>query len=69
MAQPKTKKPSGVSIVRDGANFITKWKITDADYGDGQIFQYYDKLVKGYWVSSNLWSRTVSKKVVIDTTK
>ena len=69
MAQPKTKKPSGVSIVRDGANFITKWKITDEDYGDGQIFQYYDKLRKNKWVSSDLWSRAVSKKVVIDTTK
>lgn len=67
MAQPKTKRPSGVTIVRDGANFVTKWKITDEDYGDGQIFQHYDKLRKNKWVSTDLWSRAVSKKVTVDT--
>lgn len=69
MAQPKTKKPSGVTIVRDGANFVTKWKIADEDYNDGQIFQYYDKLKKGYWVTENLWSKAVSKKVTVNTSK
>ena len=69
MAQPKTKRPSGVSITRDGAGFITKWKITDEDYGDGQIFQYYDKLKKSHWVSMDLWSKAVSKKITIDTSK
>lgn len=69
MAQPKTKRPSGVSITRDGAGFITKWKITDEDYGDGQIFQYYDKLKKRHWVSMDLWSKAVSKKITIDTSK
>lgn len=68
MAQPKTKKPSGVTITRDGAGFITKWKIADEDYGDGQIFQYYNTLTKK-WVSTDMWSRSVSKKITIDTTK
>lgn len=67
MAQPKTKRPSGVTIVRDGASFFTKWKITDEDYGDGQIFQHYDKLRKNKWVSTDLWSRAVGKKITINT--
>lgn len=67
--QPKTKRPSGLSIVRDGASFMVKWKITDEDYGDGLIFQYYDKLKKNHWVSENLWTKAVSKKVTIDTSK
>lgn len=69
MAQPKTRKPSGVTIVRDGSYFITKWKIADEDYGDGQIFAYFDKLKKGYWVTEKLWSKATSKKIGIDTSK
>lgn len=69
MAQPKTKKPTGVTIVRDGSNFVTKWKIADEDYGDGQIFQYYNRLAKRHWVTENIWSKAVAKKVTVDTSK
>ncbi len=70
MAQPKTKRPSGLSVVREGSNFITRWKITDEDYGDGQIFMYYDPLrKKKKWVTKSIWSKSTSYKVAVDTTK
>ena len=36
----KSKKPSGGSITRSGYGFACAWKIGDADYGQGQNFQY-----------------------------
>lgn len=39
-SNPKTKKPTGLSIARSGAGFTLTWKIGDKDYGDGQAAQY-----------------------------
>lgn len=36
MAKKKTKKPSGLSITRNGSSWTLKWKIGDSDYGAGQ---------------------------------
>lgn len=53
MAKPKipvTKKPGGVGIARNGANFTASWKISDDDYGDGQGFGYRVQ-INGKWKS------------------
>lgn len=34
-----TKEPSGLSIKREGSNFIISWKIADSDYARGQQLQ------------------------------
>lgn len=34
-----TKKPTGLTITRNGAKFTTTWKITDVNYGSGQQYQ------------------------------
>lgn len=36
----KTKAPTGTGISRNGYKFACKWDIGDADYGEGQTFQY-----------------------------
>lgn len=36
----KTKKPTGLSITRNGNSFICKWKRGDKNYSDGQQLQY-----------------------------
>ncbi len=36
----KTKKPTGLTIKREGVNFILGWSKGDKDYGNGQAFQY-----------------------------
>lgn len=36
----ETKKPTGLSISRNGNKFITKWKQAGSDYDDGQQWQY-----------------------------
>ena len=41
-----TKKPTGLSIARSGANFTCTWKIHDKDYDDGQAAQWRP-IVKG----------------------
>lgn len=35
-----TKKPTGLTISRDGGNFTFSWKIGDKDYGEGQWYEY-----------------------------
>ena len=35
-----TKKPSGLSIARNGMKFTLSWKIADKDYGGGQQLQW-----------------------------
>lgn len=36
----ETKKPTGLSISRNGNKFITKWKQNGGNYNDGQEWQY-----------------------------
>ena len=45
----KTKKPSGLSIVRNDNKFTLSWKIGSANYGAGQKLQYCTKNSKGKW--------------------
>jgi len=47
----KTKKPTGLSIVRNGQNFTCSWKIGDKDYGGGQQAQY--SIGGGGWINFN----------------
>ena len=66
----KTKKPTGLSISRNGKKFTFSWKIGDKDYGNGQQLQYrlsYWK--KGSWTSVGIGAGTKTKTVEIDLTK
>lgn len=65
MAEPKTKRPTGVSITRSNSSMVAKWKIADEDYGDGQSFQYFDK-VTGKWTSVSITTTTTQRAVVVD---
>lgn len=60
----KTKKPSGLTITRSGNSFVCQWKISDANYGDGQMFCY--KLGKGSWVSVDVGNGATSKTITIN---
>ena len=40
MATVKTKAPTGLSITRNSNAFTLKWKIGDANYGDGQTVRF-----------------------------
>lgn len=59
---PKTKKPSGLSISRDGMKFACTWKIGDTDYGAGQTFKCRLNN-RGKWVAVNVGARTKSKTI------
>lgn len=66
----KTKKPTGLSISRNGKKFTFSWKIGDKDYGNGQQLQYrlsYWK--KGTWSSVSIGTTAKTKSVEIDLTK
>ena len=56
---PKTKKPDGLSIVRDGGKFTASWKIADKDYGEGQSLQY--RINAGKWTDVSVSKKTKSK--------
>lgn len=56
--KPKTKKPTGLSLKRDGNKFTASWKIADKDYGDGQAFQW--RTNDGSWISISI-SKTKTK--------
>jgi hypothetical protein len=58
--KPKSKKPSGLKIVRDGANFTASWKIGDKDYGEGQSLQY--QINGGAWHSVAISKKDTKKK-------
>lgn len=58
-----TKKPTGLSIRRNGSTFVITWKIGDSNYGKGQTFQY--KINNGKWKKSEIGVRSV-KKVLND---
>lgn len=62
----KTKKPTGLSIARDGNKFTFSWKIADKDYGNGQQLQYrLSSWKKGVWKSVSIGTATKSKAVTI----
>lgn len=62
----RTKKPTGLSVTRNGNNFTFSWKIGDADYGSGQILQYIlSKKPGGKWVDVNIGVKTTKKVITI----
>lgn len=63
-----TKKPTGLTITRNGQWFTIKWKIGDKDYGDGQQMQYHLSSQKnGKWTSvSGIGKKTTSKSIKIE---
>lgn len=63
----KTKKPTGLSITRDGNRYTFKWKIADDNYGDGQKLQYRTQGSKSWrdWQTVSIGSTTTSKTVTI----
>lgn len=67
MAEPKTKKPTGITIARAGASFVVKWKITDEDYADGQNFQWWNALTKK-WTTVEIGTGTTQKTVSLTAT-
>ena len=64
---PKTKKPTGLSIKRDGSKFTFAWKIGDKDYGDGQQLRWRLSFwKKGTWRSESIGTSAKSKAITID---
>lgn len=59
----KTKKPTGLTITRNGGNFECKWTIADADYGNGQQLQYKYIGVGGGWFDVPIGKTTVKKTI------
>ena len=64
MAQPKTKRPTGVTIARSNSSFVTKWKITDENYGDGQTFQWWNRLT-GKYETVTIGKTTTQKTITL----
>lgn len=62
-----TKKPTGLSIKRSGANFIISWKLGDKDYSEGQNFQW--RIGGGKWTDVAIGNSSTKKTIVVDTTK
>ena len=48
----KSVKPSGLSVTRSGNSYTLKWKIGDADYGNGQNLWY--RINDGAWVKPSI---------------
>ena len=62
-----TKKPTGLTITRNGQWFTIKWKIGDKDYGDGQQMQYHlSSQKKGKWTSVGIGKKDTSKSINIE---
>lgn len=59
-----TKKPSGLSIKRNGNYLYTSWKIGDKDYGRGQTYQY--RINGEAWQNVTAYSGTVKKTITLD---
>lgn len=58
-----TKKPTGLSIKRNGNNLTVTWKIGDKNYGQGQTFQY--RVAGGKWTSVSIGNAAVKKTVSV----
>ena len=65
MAQPKTKRPTGLTVKRSDENFTFTWKIGDADYQDGQTMQVYHQYAKKWVNVASVGWGTTKKTVVI----
>ena len=69
MAQPKTKKPTGLSVVRNNGVFTLSWKRADVDYGDGQSFGYKVGTKKKWpkkYTYGQIGTTTTAKSIVLD---
>lgn len=69
MAQPKTKRPTGITVKRSDENFTFTWKIGDADYRDGQTMQVYHQYAKKWVNVASVGWGTTKKTVVIPMNK
>lgn len=58
-----TKKPTGLSIVRNGNNLVVSWKIGDKDYGAGQTFQW--RLPSKAWQTVTVGNGTTKKVIAV----
>lgn len=56
-----SKKPTGITISRNGGKYTVAWKCGDKNYSDGQQFQY--KINKGSWVSVSIGKSTRTKSL------
>lgn len=66
MADYVTKKPSGLSIRRNGATLTLNWKISDANYSGGQTMQYRYYTTKwGSWKAITVTGITTQKSLVV----
>lgn len=62
-----TKKPTGLTITRNGQWFTIKWKIGDSNYSDGQQLQYrLSSWKSGKWQSVDIGKKTTSKSVKVE---
>ena len=57
----KSKKPSGLSVTRNNNVYTLKWKIGDADYGNGQNLWY--RINDGAWVKPSVSATATSINV------
>lgn len=66
----KTKRPTGLSITRDGSKYTIKWKIADKDHGSGQTLEYRTKGKKEWskWHNISIGNTITSKTVTLSKT-
>ena len=69
MAQPKTKRPTGLAVKRSDSNFVYTWKIGDDNYRDGQTMQVYHQYNKKWANVTGVAWGTTKKTITIDTSK
>lgn len=64
----KTKRPTGLTITRDGSKYTIKWKIADDNYGGGQTLEYRTKGKREWrkWNSISVSKTTTSKTITLD---
>lgn len=60
----KTKKPSGLTITRNGSGFVFAWKISDKDYALGQQLWY--KVGSNNWVKMDLGAKVVKHSITVN---
>lgn len=59
-----SKAPTGITISRNGGNYVASWKCGDKNYGKGQQFQY--RINSGRWTSLSIGAGTRAKTVVLN---
>lgn len=64
-SNPTTKKPTGMSIKRDGQYFVCSWKIGDSNYKAGQLLWYKTNKMKK-WKKVSIGTKTTKKTIKID---